>query len=148
MADSISSTGLFESWDGLNKLVDFLIKARQPIEQTFYFTNPEMERVDNFLKNLGSSGVTAVPLKGTAIGCSRIIYGGFCFNLVNIDKAELIMEETKVEKGDMLIFHYQSEKESIDKTFFIKEVGIKEFIGVELGTSNKTHFRFLKKLTK
>lgn len=142
------NSGLFESWEGMQKLVSFLVLARQPKDQTFYFTESEMERIDRFFKNLGSSGVACVALPGTAIGCSKISYAGFNFNLVNIDRVELVMEEMKVNKGDLLNFRYQSNLESVDKKFFIKEVGINEFIGVELGTSNKIHFQFFKEVTK
>lgn len=142
------TASLFESIEGLGKLISFLVKARQPRQQTFFFTNSEMKRVDKFFKNLGSSGVVSVALPGTAIGCMKICYGGFDFNLVNIENHELIMEEMKINKGDILMFRYQSNLESIDKKFFIKEVGINEFIGIELGTSNKITFEFFKDSTK
>lgn len=142
-----SNVAFFESFEGLRKLVEFLIKARRPRENTFYFTDSEMKRIGKFFKNLGSSGVTSVSLPGTAIGCTKISYGGFDFSLVNVDKHELIMEEMKVGKGDTLMFMYQSDVENINKKFFIKEVGINEFIGIELGTSNKITFQFFKDAT-
>lgn len=147
MADTNNSAGFFTSFDGLNKLMDFLLKARQPREHTFFFTDSEMKPIDDFFRNLGSAGVTSEPLKGTGIGCTKICYGGFDFTLVNVDKPRLIMDKTTVNKGDMVQFYLETEREAVTKTFFISEVGIDEFIGVELGNDKKVNFRFFKQGT-
>ena len=78
--------GLFESCDGLNKVVDFLILMKLPKEQIFFFTDSGMKRVDMFLKNLGSTGVTSEIIDGTNIRCTRMCYADFNFNLVNINQ--------------------------------------------------------------
>lgn len=143
-----TENGFFESFKDMDRLIDFLIIARQPKNQIIYLGNSEYERTNKFFDTLGSSGVVSVPLPNTAIGCMKVVYRGFDFNIVNIDKIELIAEEMTINKGDLLHLYNDKDFKGSHKTFLIKEVGINEFIAHQIDSTDKIRLQFFKKSTE
>lgn len=82
---------VIKSFDDLDKIIAVQIKLKRPHHYNvdLYFSEQEKYETNKFLKNLGSSAVGSVQIKGASdsaqpVLADRLVYGGYVFNLIQV----------------------------------------------------------------
>ena len=74
-----------KNFNDLQRLVELMVRHRLPKTVTLFMEIEDYNKMHNFLKNLGSSGVTSAKLPGAnpELDCDVLQYNNYTFYIVH-----------------------------------------------------------------